>query len=214
MTLVLDGSPAVVQGPGRRGWRRLLPHAVGVTALLLFGSWTVVAQHPQLQSGGWGAFLDARPLEDGLTTTRYVLPVGDGERVVLTSIRNDGPLPLTVLGVDETRGPSWIRASFRARGPEDREFGYRTTALARSSVDASSVTLAPGTGADVLVTFAAPPHVSMADGTSSELRDLALTVRFLGLESTRVVPLMHEPLTLVGAATFARLEREGHVQGQ
>ena len=209
MALVLDGSPVVAPDEQPRGWRRLLPLAVLVTALLLGASWIVVAQHPQLRSGGWSAPLDARPLEDGVTTTRYVLAIDDGDRVVLTSIRNEGPLPLTVLGVDETRTLSWVRASFRERPAEDRVFGYRTPALARSAVSAPRVTLEPGASADVLVTFAAEPHVTMADGTYSELSDLSLEVRYLGLESTRTVAILHEPLTLVGAQTTARLEREG-----
>jgi hypothetical protein len=37
-------------------------------------------------------------------------------------------------------------------------------------------------------------------------------VRHLGVDSTQRVPLLQEPITLVGGDTVARLEREGRFQ--
>ncbi len=71
------------------------------------------------------------------------------------------------------------------------------------------MTLEPGASADVLVTFDPPPDLFMADGSFTQLHELVLSVRYLGVRSSRRVPLLLEPLALVGAHTVARLEREG-----
>lgn len=209
MTLVLDESPVLDKEPKRRAWRRLLPVLAGMAAVVLVGAWLTAAQRIPLEGGYWEVPLDARQIGDGLTATRYVLPVNAGEQVVLTSIRNDGPLPLTVLGLDGEGGLPWMRASFRGVGGAPARIGYSTDAAAKAAVSGSSVTLAPGANADVLVAFDPPSGLSTADGSYQELQELRLSVRYLGLESTQVVPLLSEPLALIGAATRLRLEAEG-----
>ena len=102
-----------------------------------------------------------------------------------------------------------MSASFRDRGQTPTDFGYPDVAAAKAAVRASSVTLEPGASADVLVRFDPPVELSTADGGFGELRGLLLSVRHLGVGSTQRVPLLQEPLTLVGGDTVARLEREG-----
>lgn len=209
MTLVLDepSTTAREAPPGR--WRRLLFPVVVLALLGLVLAWIAVGKQAPLESGGWGAPLDARQLDDGISTTRYVLSVDEGEQVVLTSVRNGGRLPITVRGVDEERVLPFVSASFRDRGQTQRELGYPSAAAAKEAVTASSVTLEPGASADVLVRFDPPDDLSMADGSFTELYDLLLSVRHLGVGSTQRVPLLQEPLTLVGGDTVARHVREG-----
>ena len=213
MTTVLHEVPGVVttRPPARRRVRRFLPFAAAVAGLALLLGWSTYGQHPALATGGYGAYLDARPLDDGLGTSRYVLPIGDGARVVLTSVRNDGRFPMTVLGVDETRSLPWVRATFRAADPTPQEIGFSSSGAAQDAVRDASVVLDPGETAEVLVTFDALPTRVPAEGGMTKVVDLPLVVRHLGLESTRRVPVMHDPLVLVGPAEWARLEREGHL---
>ena len=209
MTLVLDGPSTAARAAPPRRWRRLR-FPIAVLALLgpaLAG--IVVGTQAPLEGAGWSGPLDARPLDDGVRSTRYVLSVDAGEQVVLTSVRNGGRLPITVLGLDEERGLPFVSASFRDRGLTPTEFGYPSAAAAKAAVSASSVTLEPGASADVLVRFDPPDDLSMADGSFTELYDLLLSVRHLGLVSTQRVPLLQEPLTLVGRDTVARLDRDG-----
>ena len=208
MTLALDEASTAAQDGPRWRWRRLLAPASALALLGLVPAWVVVARHVPLQGGAWAGPLDARTLDDGLRTTRHVLPVDAGEQVVLTSVRNGGRLPITLRGVDQERSPSWVTASFREHAPSD-DIGYLTAAQAEAAVTASSVVLPPGAHADVLVRFHPAGVASVADGAAVELDELALSVRHLGVGSTVVVPLLQEPVTLVGSDTLARLEREG-----
>jgi len=215
MTAMLDGAaralPGVVRA-GRRPVLKALAAAVAVGLVVALVAWVIVSQRPPLSFAGWTADLDARPVGDGLSTTRVVVGLGEGERVVLTSIRNDGRLPVTVLGLDEERTLFWVRAEFRDRGPAPRSLGYDSPAAAKAAVTASSVTLAPGASADVLVTFDPPPELTMADGGFLQQEVIVLSVRYLGLPSSHEVPLLMDPLVLAGASTVARLEREGRFQ--
>ncbi len=208
MTLVLTGPTTASEAPPRRRPGLLAP----VTGLLVVGlvlGWLVVGKQAPVQGGAWSGGLDARPLGDGVRATRHVLSVDEGEQVVLTSVRNGGRLPVTLLGLAEGGTFPWSTASFRDRGRTQDEVGYPSGAAAKDAVTATSLTLDPGEHADVLVRFDPPAHVTMADGTYSELTTVPLRVRHLGVTSTQRVPLLQEPLTLVGRATLARLEREG-----
>jgi hypothetical protein len=209
MTLLLDEPSTVPPDVGRA--RLVAPFAV-LVLLALVGGWLAVGKQPSLGQAGWSAPLDARQVGDGIRSTRYVLPVDEGEQVVLGSIRNDGRLPVTVLGVDAEHSVPWITATFRDRGEVQREVGYSSTAAAEDAVTASSVTLRPGASADVLVRFAPPGDLVVGDWSYSEHHDLLLSVRHLGVDSTQRVPLLQEPITLVGGDTVARLEREGRFQ--
>lgn len=213
MTLVLDGSPDVLEQAPPRRWRRWLLGTAVVAAVALVAAWVVVAQRPPLQPGGWAGWLDARPLGDGLTTTRHVLSAEGGEQVVLSSIRNDGPAALTVLGADDEQGLSWVRLSFRERGQRPDPIGYSSAEAARAAVTASSVVLEPGAYADVLLVVDPPADLVVADGSFVAMSTFSLAVEHLGLRSTRSVPLLQEPLTVVSGDTFARLEREGRFAG-
>ena len=209
MTLVLDGPSTAARAAAPWRWRRLGFPVVVLGLLGLVLGWIVLGKQAPLEGAGWGSPLDARPISDGLRSTRYVLSVDAGEQAVLTSVRNRGRLPMTVLGVDEEGGLPFVSATFRDRGLTPEEFGYLDAAAAKAAVTASSVTLEPGASADVLVRFDPPADVTMADGTAAELQDLLLSVRHLGVGSTQRVPLLQEPVTLVGGDTVARLEREG-----
>ena len=212
MTLVLDERSTAPSDAAPRRRRRLLAPVSALALLGLVLAWVVAAKQVPLQGGAWAGPLDGHQLGDGITTTRYVLSVDEGEQVVLTSIRNGGPLPITVLGVDEERSLSWVSASFRDRGRAQDELGYPSAAAAKAAVTASSVTLEPGAAADVLVRFDPPADLSVADGSFTELDDLLLSVRYLGVGSTQRVALLMEPVTLVAADTLARLEREGRIR--
>ena len=213
MTLLLDAPPVVPREPERTRWRRRLFLLAGLLVVALVAAWVTTAQRAPLEEGSWAGGLDARQLEDGLGATRYVVPVGRGEQVVLTSVRNDGPAALTVLGLDAEGGLPYLRASFRDVGASPAEIGYPSSAAAKAAVTASSVTLAPGDSADVLVAVDPRADVRLAEGSYSELRELRLSVRYLGLTSTQVVPLLPEPLAVVGTDTFARLQAEGRFAG-
>ena len=209
MTLVLDERSTVPQDVPARRWRRLLGRVALLTVVVLVVAWSAVGKQPPLEPGGWSSRLDARPLEDGVTTTRYVLSVDAGAQVVATSVRNDGPLPVTLLGIDEEHSVPWARARFRDRGPTPRSFGFASAAEAKAAVTASSLRLQPGSSADVLVTFEPPDAMSLSGGSYTELYDLLLSVRYLGVDSSQRVPLLMEPLTFVGGDAVAQLEREG-----
>lgn len=210
MTLALEQPSTAARDAPVRRWRLLVAPLAVLAVLGLVVGWTAVGKRASLQGGAWSGALDARPLSDGVSTTRYVLPVSDGEQVVLTSVHNGGRLPITLLGVDEERSLSWVTATFRGRGTALREIGYPSTAAARAAVTASSVRLEPGASADVLVRFD-PVGVTMDDGTFAELDEVVLSVRHLGVGSSHRIPLLSEPVAFVGADTVSRLEREGRV---
>lgn len=210
MTLVLDQPPTAVQDAPRWRWRTLVAPLAVLAVLGLLVGWTELGERAPLRGGAWSGALDARPVSDGISTTRYVLPVAGGEQVVLTSVHNGGRRPVTLLGVDQERSLSWVTATFRDRGTALREIGYPSAAAARAAVTDSSVRLEPGATADVLVRFD-PVGVTIVDGSFSELDELVLSVRHLGVGSSQRIPLLSAPVAFVGEDAFARLEREGRI---
>ena len=97
--------------------------------------------------------------------------------MVLTTVRNDGPFPMTVLGVDETRTLPWVRATFRAADPTPEEIGFPSGRAALDAVRNASLVLEPGETAEVLVTFDALPTAIPTEGGRTQVLGLPLVVR-------------------------------------
>ena len=96
MTMTL-GQPPIEAVPVARPtrWRSRAVVGVVLGALAVLVAWRVVGAHPAGGGGGFTAPRDARPIGDGVRTTRYVLPSTPGDYSVMTSIRNTGRVAFT-----------------------------------------------------------------------------------------------------------------------
>ncbi|MCU1677485.1 MAG: hypothetical protein JWM93_2243 [Frankiales bacterium] len=207
-TMIELDDVSAAPAPPRRRWRRwLLWSFVAVIASVL-AAWRVVGAHPAVERGAFGAWLDAKPIGDGLETTRYLLPTTPGDYSVLTSVRNAGRFAFTLDGIDTTRTLDGISVTFE----EDANAPGKTMGDA-SLATRTSVTVQPGQLAGVLVTFhrdaESPP---IAAGGSMSFTTVPLRVTQLGVTSVQDVQLLQAPIVVTDAGTMATLLRD-HAAG-
>ncbi|MFC7533034.1 hypothetical protein [Actinoplanes sp. GCM10030250] len=128
---------------------------------------------------------------DGVTDTRLVVrgrPVGT--LTATFSFRNDGRLPFTVHGLDVSDTIDWFEEQQVKFVPGVSGFQDDTTPL-------TTVRLTPGQEATVLWSLDTACQPSMAENSFMTIDALRFKVSWLGIETTRELPL-ERPLTFVG----------------
>ncbi len=192
--LAVDGrEPATV--PRRRVGRRARRLAALAALAIAATAWIWVGTHPRVAAGSfWGGGDDFRIAEDGIADTRYVLKGDEGS--FLASIRNDGRVPFTVLGLDTARAGLFMTLGGFQPDPfrPGKGIGDMTLPTQRR------VTLGEGEEAGILLRFKVDPCVFMHAGSHSDTTALHLRVRQAGITTTQSLPL-ELPLTIRGTST-------------
>ncbi len=194
-TLVAGGlatpSAARQSRTGRRA-RRLATLAVLAIAVT---AWIWVGTHPRVVAGSFsGGGDDFRIADDGIADTRYVLKGDRG--AFLTSIRNEGRVPVTVLGLDTARAGLFMTLGGFQPDPfrPGKGIGDLTLPTQRR------VTLGEGEEAGIVLRFKVDPCVFMQAGSYFDTHEVHLRVRQAGITTTQSIPL-EPPLTVRGTST-------------
>ena len=131
---------------------------------------------------------------DGVETTRMLVRGRPVATVTARfSIRNDGHLPFTVHGLDGAELVDWLSRHQATFAPDHPAIDEKVGTL-------SQITLRPGDEAIVFWSLdmaCQPPH---AEGSSLEIRALRFRVSWLGIRTTRELPL-EKPITFLGDST-------------
>jgi hypothetical protein len=195
VTALAPGQPEVSTEHRRRFGRRARRLVVVAVLAIAATAWIWVGTHPRVVPGSFsGGGDDFRIASDGIADTRYVLKGDEGR--FLTSIRNDGRVPFTLLGIDTARaGPFMTLGGFQPDpfGP-GKGIGDMTLPTRRQ------VTLGSGEEAGVVLGFAVGRCVYMQAGSSSDTNAVHLRVRQAGITTTQSLPL-DLPLTVLGTST-------------
>lgn len=184
--------------PARRRLRRLLGWLLVALLLAMAVAGQVVARRASLSAGSsfWPRSGLTR-VNDGVTDTRYVVQDVPGARFsVYTTVRNNGRVPITILGVDpDGLLGSWVQ---RARlAPVDERSGRNAFEPQTTS---TSVTVGSGEEVALMLDFRIPRCLYMEEGSYSDHTVLPLKVRVLGVTRQLSAPLLDLPVTVVGTS--------------
>ena len=182
-------SPAVTSGRSRR-WRRVLVAVIGLLLLaaLVTGGWL---RNYQPMRSGQVAGVDASGLEvrDNVLGIEYrVIEPTPGDTItLLMSLRNDGPLGSTIVGVEQPFNPDGVvdLASFaETTTPARLELADPRTGLL--SPITAPFTLAPGAAYEARVSFGVLECATElgAPGSTNWSTTLPVTYRVLGMNRT------------------------------
>lgn len=196
-------------GPSRRAWRLLgLGLVVAVVLILGIGSLVLANVYMPLTEGSasgpdsaWPGGLYARNEQDPFGTgTMYVYcSVPNARFAVLLSIRNDGPLPVTILGstpsdltANEAAGGNqfWLTdlASARVATPTDTPALSHEATDPRTTATMAPTVIAPGDELELWARFRTG-GIAMPRGSASWGRSLGVRYSVLGIERTVEVSL-------------------------
>ena len=184
--------------PARPRRRRLLGWLLVALLLAVAVAGQVVARRASLSAGSsfWPRSGLTRA-NDGVTDTRYVVQEVPGSGFsVYTTLRNDGRVPITILGVDsDGLLGSWVQ---RARlAPVDERSGRKAFEAQTTS---TSVTVDRGEEVALMLDFRIPRCLYMEKGSYSDHTVLPLKVRILGVTRRLSVPLLDLPVTVAGTS--------------
>lgn len=178
-----QGGPSAVTGESRRSawaWAAAITVVVLVGAVAAFVWWG----SPRLAEGDLvapGAGMSS--VGDGVTDPRMMVRGRPVDTVSATfSIRNDGPMPFTVRGLDVTNMVAWLTRQRVAFVPGTPGSGSTATPLKR-------VTLKPAQQATVLWSLDMACQPIIAEGGTMTIDSLAFEVSWMGLGTSRAIPL-------------------------
>lgn len=188
----MQARSGVTRLPGARPRRVRLLVSGAVAVIAVIASGFVWWGSPRVAAGsvvGPGSGMSWA--NDGVTNTRLVARGRPVATLTATfSLRNDGHLPFTVHGLEVSDTIDWFEKQRVTFVPGVSGFQDDTTPL-------TSVTLAPGQEATVLWSLDTACGPDMAENSFMTIDALRFDVSWLGIESTRELPL-EQPLTFVG----------------
>lgn len=184
-------------GPQVRVRRRIASAVMAAGLSVLLVGWLVLATHPSLGEGSFGNTGDLRPASDGFAVTRLVLDAVPGRMAhVLLSVRNEGQVRATLLGIDRERSGGFLD---HVRFSPDPYAAASPVVGDLSSATLEQVALDPGEQAGMLLSLHVDSCPPLEPGSQVSYEEIPLRVRSLGVVTTQPMPLS-VPIVISGTA--------------
>ena len=186
-----------VRRPVRR-WRRVLVLTAVLLVATLVSGWVWAGHQVRLGPGSWARVVGPGlgGADDGFGQTRWTVrgPGPISARLDLT-VRNDGRLPLTILGDDTGFGVANPYVQDVTFAPLDQRAPLSDESLRRPG--SQGIHLEPGQEAQLRLEVHADRCTTPYGGASTTIPTVRLRVRQLGITTSNAVPLRY-PVTLIG----------------
>jgi hypothetical protein len=153
--------------------------------------------------------VDSATLHATDTGTGTIVLAPDGRVYVATIVHNDGVLPVSLLGLDDTPAPNDQPYAASSIG-----LGDGKTANPAAAAAFTSVALKPGAGVGIFLVYEPNPRLDCANGTETPSRATSfgpIPLRFstYGVESTQAIEIPGAP----DVAGFTRAQCEDALGG-